>query len=83
MTINEDFSDKAEREMKMYDAKMMEQAKLRKLATASLEERINYALGKNENDAEVALVYMHDNHLINPGEKVTEDLIKSYLMKGI
>jgi hypothetical protein len=77
MSINDDFTNKAETEMKMHDAKMMEQARLRKLAGEPLEARIAFALSKKSNDAEEALVYMKENHLILPGEHVTEETIRA------
>ena len=81
MTINDDFTNKAETEMKMHDAKMMEQAKLKKLAGASLPERITYALTKSKNVVEDALVYLQENHLIQQGENVSIDTIKKYLIR--
>lgn len=81
MTINDDFTNKAETEMKMHDAKMMEQAKLKKLAGASLQERISYALTKSKNVEEDALVYLQENHLIQQGENVSIDTIKKYLIR--
>jgi hypothetical protein len=80
MAINDDFNSKAEQEMKMHDAKMMEQAKLKKLATASLKERIQYALSKKNNVAEDALDYMNENHLVLSGEKITADSIREYII---
>ena len=77
MTINDDFNNKAETEMKMHDAKMMEQARLRKLADQPLRERIEFAYAKKEKDADEALVYMKENHLIQPGETVTADTIRA------
>ena len=81
MTINEDFTNKAEAEMKMHDAKMMEQAKLKKLSSATLQERISFALNKSKNVAEDALIYLQDNHLIQPGENVSIETINKYLIK--
>lgn len=77
----DDFHSKAEAEMKLHDAKMMEQAKLRKLSTASLQERISFAMKKTENDAEAALIYLKDNHLIHDGEKVNIEMIEKSVGK--
>lgn len=79
MTINDDFSNKAETEMKMHDAKMMEQAQLKKLANASLQERIVFALKKKSNDVNEALNYMNEHQLIHEGETVNVDSIRKYL----
>ena len=71
MSINDDFTNKAEAEMKLHDAKMMEQAQLRKITNASLQERIFFALTKRGNNAEDAFEYMKEHHLILAGEIVT------------
>ena len=82
MTINEDFDNRAETEMKMHDAKMMELARLKKLATETLEARIAFALSKKENNAEEALAYMQEHHLIHEGEKVALETLQEALKKG-
>ena len=76
MAINDDFQNKAEAEMKLNDAKMIEQAMLRKLSSAPLSERIKYALGRNKNDLTATLHYMQENHMIKEGERVTEEDIR-------
>jgi hypothetical protein len=81
MNINDDLSNRAEAEMKLHDARMMEQAKLKKLADAPIEERIEYALHRTEMDPELALNYMLDHHMIHPGEHVDSGIINSVMDK--
>lgn len=81
MSINDDFSNKAEAEMKLNDLRMMEQAKIRKLADATIEERITFALKKTENDPERAFEYLRDNHLIKEGEMITIEDINNIVNK--
>lgn len=81
MTINDDFNNKAEAEMKLHDAKMMELAVLKKLVSATLEERIRFSLKKKIDNPEEALAYMTEHHLIQPNEKVTVDTITEYMKK--
>lgn len=79
MAINDDFSNKAEREMKLHEAKMMEQAMIRKLMTAPLAERITFALSKTGQDPNAALTYMKDHQMIQEGESVSPDDLKSMI----
>jgi hypothetical protein len=81
MAINDDFNNKAEAEMKMHDAKMMELALVKKLATATIEERIRFALKKRNDNPEEALEYLTEHHLILAGEKITVDTIKDFQNK--
>lgn len=79
MTINDDFTNKAETEMKMHDAKMMELAQLKKIADATLGERILFALKKRNGDVNEALNYLTENHLIKQGESVNAEVIGKHL----
>ncbi|REJ84287.1 MAG: hypothetical protein DWQ44_06530 [Bacteroidetes bacterium] len=83
MSINDDFNNKAEAEMKMHDAKMMEQAMIRKLAGSPMEERISFALKRNEDDPEKALIYLKDNHMLAAGEHVELADIEKVLESGV
>ena len=80
MAINDDFTNKAEAEMKLHDAKMMEQAKIRKLSNAPVSERIAFALSKTGNDAEKALDYLKENHMIRDGENISMADVKAAII---
>jgi hypothetical protein len=79
MTLNDDLFNKAEAEMKLYDAKMMEEARIKKLASAPLNERIIHALHKTDNDVDLALNYLLDHHMIHHGEHVDADTIRAVI----
>jgi hypothetical protein len=79
MTINDDFTNKAEAEMKMHDAKMMEQAMIKKLMNAPINEKIIFALKKSGNDPEKTLEYLMENHLIGAGDSLDLETIRKYI----
>lgn len=76
-TLGDDLHSRAEAEMRMHDAKMVEAARMRRLREGPMDARVAWAVERSGGDAAAALELMRTHELCGPDDD-PEKLIEQF-----